>query len=293
VTTQPPVPEFDVTVGELFPADDIVGQWVFTLNGVADDLDVVMRALKNAQADGEIQAQMFFYRLLVARLYEARRLIKARSDHPEIKDFTKTGLKWAGTDLVSIYTRPSQQVKSEVEKLFDTTRHRSVHYPEVGQPELSGLLADYQKFPARMVFVKSENGRFPQNQWVSVVRAQDCWGAQPWDAQLLGKMGRFGGRVGAIVAAWLMANTLFTIIQAKRRGIDLGRLVESPDEVRQWAERNAQPGTQDPQETPNGAASEALSDAPTDSSPQPVAPAPKRAVTSRRRRCLDRLKRRR
>jgi hypothetical protein len=48
-----------VTVGELFPADDLVAQWVFSLSAVAEDLSITEAAFRvSARLGGESRAKL-------------------------------------------------------------------------------------------------------------------------------------------------------------------------------------------------------------------------------------------
>ena len=69
----PGLPQYKLTIGEIFPADDLVAQWVFTVTSVAEDIVILMRRLEADQP----RERMLFYRLLTTRLYEARRLVFA------------------------------------------------------------------------------------------------------------------------------------------------------------------------------------------------------------------------
>jgi hypothetical protein len=219
---------FDLTIGELFPADDLIAQWVFTLNCVVQDIEVVAWPLRDAKS---VRAKLYYNRALITRLYEARRLIDAHAKYEEIRQFVAGGLNVTGTDLLALYTRPSEAEKSEVEKLYAGSRHRTVHYPSVGSSELRGLLFDYHKFPARMVPELTDDPAI-DTQWVSIVRAQDTWSAPPWSSGFLQQLQEFGAKTGAVSAAWIMANVIFTIKYSRERGIPLERMVGDPELVR-------------------------------------------------------------
>ena len=118
----PQPPRFKLTIGEMFPADDLVAQWVFTLTSLAEDVAMVTSHLGTE----ELREKMLFYRLLLTRLYEASRLIMARAKYPEIEEFTGAGLTIGGVDLVAAYTRPPDGT-SLVEQLYSDSRHRTVH----------------------------------------------------------------------------------------------------------------------------------------------------------------------
>lgn len=214
-----------LTIGELFPAEDLVGQWVFTLTCAAQDIEIAGIPLRNRQGE-EARVLAFFYRVLIARIYESRRLIQAYNAHAEIREFVGSALSVAGIDLVALYTRPGENVKSEVERLYDQSRHRSVHYPKVGSSELRGLLNDYRRFPANLKLDAAATPPTIDAQWVSVIRSQDVWGAAPWEPGFLEGMKELSTLTGQITAAWTMANGVLLIKYVRDRGISFERLTQ-------------------------------------------------------------------
>lgn len=141
--------DFKLTIGELFPADDLVAQWVFTLTSVAEDLMLLTKELREVEAD-DLRDYVLFYRLLLTRILEARELVRAWKKYSAIRDFTRGELKWGKLDLVAVYTRPAADQRSVVEQLYVDSRNRTSHYSKIGESELAGLLRDYQRFPARI-----------------------------------------------------------------------------------------------------------------------------------------------
>jgi hypothetical protein len=128
------LPRYKLTVGELFPADDLVAQWVFSLTSLAEDLTILTPLLNR----DDMREKMWFYRQLITRLLEARRLVQAHEDHREIAEFTApNGLKFGSVDLAAAYARPSVHERSAVEKLYADSRNRTVHYSKVGEPRAS------------------------------------------------------------------------------------------------------------------------------------------------------------
>ena len=110
-----------------------------------------------------------------------------------------------------------------------------MHYSRVGDVELPGLLKDYQNFPARLL-TRDYGGRPSlEFQWVTAVRAQDAWGAQPWSPGFLDHLRVFGQKTAAISTAWVMAAAVLTTVYARVRGIDLARLVDDPAKLRALA----------------------------------------------------------
>jgi hypothetical protein len=114
-----------LTIGELFPHDDRVAQWVFSLTAFTEDLLVGIHPTKEARDGGDLRGLLFWHRHMVTRLYEAGRLIKAARDVAEVQEFVGDLLQTppAGTDLMAAYTRPSKTTKSLVEQMYAQLRH--------------------------------------------------------------------------------------------------------------------------------------------------------------------------
>ena len=224
------LPRYKLTVGELFPADDLVAQWVFSVTSLAEDLTILTPLLNR----DEMREKMWLYRQLITRLLEARRLVQAHENHPEIAEFTApNGLKLGPVDLGEAYARPSDDERSVVEKLYADSRNRTVHYSQVGEPELRGLLRDYRWLPARMVTSGGADGRRLQveYQWVTGVRAQDVWGAEPWAAGMAEHLRKFGQQTGALSSTWIMLSFVLLVLHARRLGIPLEHVVDNPERL--------------------------------------------------------------
>jgi hypothetical protein len=74
-------------VRELFPADDVIAQWVFALTATAQDLAVADRALTDALDGGVAFRSSYLYRQLIARVYEAERVLIAVDQHDDVGAF--------------------------------------------------------------------------------------------------------------------------------------------------------------------------------------------------------------
>ena len=81
-----------VTVGEFFPADDLIAQWVFSLSAVAEDLSITEAAFQSVlhDNDGAPLWTGYHYRQVIARLYEAERPIIAARQTDKIREFVAT-----------------------------------------------------------------------------------------------------------------------------------------------------------------------------------------------------------
>lgn len=76
-----------LTVGELFPDGDVVGQWVFSVTALSEDIQLVTHPMQDAKDRQDLRALLFYYRHLVTRLYEARRLVTAVEHRSDLASF--------------------------------------------------------------------------------------------------------------------------------------------------------------------------------------------------------------
>lgn len=140
----------ELTIGELFPPDDVVGQWVFSLTATAADLAHVESALLTTMDGNDVSARFYFHRSLLARLYEARRVVVVIDTLPEIAEFLA---RVEGTVEYVEFLR-SQYLpadESVVDGLYGASRHRTVHHSFVGSPELRETLAEADDEAARLI----------------------------------------------------------------------------------------------------------------------------------------------
>jgi hypothetical protein len=137
--------EQQLTIGELFPADDLVAQWMFLLSMVVDDLQTVQQEQKAAIASGGDPRRMLFsQRVLTIRLYEARRLVYVVDSQPAIASFI------AQNDFFEQLRRYYHPIgASAVDQLYGVLRHQSVHYMWPGSDELASALRVSARLPHR------------------------------------------------------------------------------------------------------------------------------------------------
>lgn len=215
-----------VRIGELFPSDDLIGQWVFGLSVVVDDMRVVTKAMKTANDEQDLRGMLFHYRGLIVRLYEAGRLIVILDQHPEVaafaEKFSMDGLRF----LRSAYL-PADS--STVAELYAELRHRTVHLSWVGGAEMQRILEASAWLPARLIV---EHRREVIPQWVQAVSATSLFGdmtRQDWCERYQER-----SRVAAdIASSWMMMFSLASVGHVHRRGIDFERLVELDDDATQ------------------------------------------------------------
>jgi hypothetical protein len=227
------IPKYELTIGELFPADDLVSQWVFTLTSLAEDLTMLMARLSMEAVKTDLREQMLFYRLAITRLLEARRLVDAWREHREINEFTAGKLVLGSLDLAAAYRRPAPDERSDVERLLLDSRNRTTHYSKIGQAELVALLQDYQRLPARMVFSQTPQGITSEYQWVTATRIQDTLGTPPWIPELSTHLEGFSRSVGSLASAWIMLANVSLMVHARRREIPLERIIDDPERLKE------------------------------------------------------------
>jgi hypothetical protein len=227
---------YPLTIGELFPDGDAAAQWVFSLTVLVEDISVLMGPLSEARKDDDIRASLFFYRQLVTRLYEARRLATSARTVPDIASFVGDLLRQppGGVDLEAVYRRGPDTETSTVERLYGELRHRTVHYLEPGSEELADVLWDHSGYPAHVEFAKDKRGRpTVWFQWVQAVTAADVFGdvGEPAFVKLMNERGEL---IAAIATAWTMVAAVALALHVRRLGIDsaqLGQMSETPPDA--------------------------------------------------------------
>lgn len=220
----------ELTIGELFPADDRVAHWVYGVTALAEDLLALSDPMRAARAQRDVRGNLVFYRLYVTRLYEAGRLVTAATEIEEVREFVGDMLSRPGrVDLREMYLRAPGAKKSPVEELYAQLRHRTVHYMRVGSTELRDELARLAGFPAQVSLEDDGTGsRRVQFRWVQVVSGMEVFG----DVERPDFFARLDARsklVASIGTAWLMAAPVALIVHARRLGIDTERLGQVPE----------------------------------------------------------------
>jgi hypothetical protein len=171
VTTSPLV-----TVGELFPADDLVAQWVFSLSAVAEDLSITEAAFQDAlHGDGAPLWTAYHYRQVITRLYEAERPIISARQREDVRAFLAEIPDAAEhiDYLADLYVAPEGE-QSKVRATFGGMRHRTVHHSCVGSHELREALAVAADEDARLL-VNHEKGSL-HYEWPEAVAARSLLG---------------------------------------------------------------------------------------------------------------------
>jgi len=213
--------EPDLSIGELYPSDDIVAQWMFSLSAVVDDLTVLLRELRRAN-DEDIRMMLLFQRLLIVRLYEARKLVAAIDGRRELREFLDPKALPGLTYLRSVYLPIGVSV---VEELYANVRHHGVHYMWPGSDELRDTLKGARGLPARLRVKNAPTEVDADIRWVQVVAGMTLFGefsASQWKPRLKER----ADLSARIVQAWTILHMELLMIYVHERGIALERFVE-------------------------------------------------------------------
>src|SRR5688572_17269466 len=78
----------ELRIGDLFDPDDVVSHWVFALSAAVTDIGIAEAVFADSLGD-EVPASRtgYHYRQLIARLYEAERVVIAFDEHEEVRQF--------------------------------------------------------------------------------------------------------------------------------------------------------------------------------------------------------------
>lgn len=157
-TSEPPA----LTIGRVFPDDDIVSRWVFSLSAAVEDLTLAeqpfVETLEAPTDPFTVVRTGFRYRQLIARIYEAERPVRAVETLPDVKAFLDT-VADAAEPLAALnlfYLPWSDSEPSPVRRLFGGTRHLTVHHSWPGSDELADALRAARDLEARVIVDQSE-----------------------------------------------------------------------------------------------------------------------------------------
>jgi hypothetical protein len=220
-----------LTIGELFPDGDVAAQWVFSLTALVEDIGVLVKPLRHAQQEEDLRASLFFYRQLVTRLYEARRIATTARRVPEIASFVGDLLRQppGGIDLEQVYRHDPETKSSRVEQLYAELRHRTVHFLEPASDELADVLWNHSGYPAQIEFARDDRGQTTLwFQWVHAVTAADVYG-DVLDTDFMKSMNERSELVAAIAMSWTMVAGVAVSLHIRRLGIDSSRLGQVPE----------------------------------------------------------------
>jgi hypothetical protein len=215
-----------VTVRELFPADDLVARWVFSLSAVLEDLALtesqfadVLRSDRGALWTG------YHYRQLIARLYEAERPIIAVKRHHEVREFL-AGIPDAQAPLaflIEYYVPADGTSASKVRETYGGVRHRTVHHSWPASDELRQALEDAGDAEARILVNRREE--WLHHEWPEAVALRSMLG----DLDEPAVKAEFVDRVElaqAILRQFVLLLKAVLVPHVERVGVDPGRLVD-------------------------------------------------------------------
>jgi hypothetical protein len=212
------------TVAELFPAGDLVAQWVFSLSAVAEDLSITEAAFQDVlHGDGAPLWTGYHYRQLIARLYEAERPIITARQREDVCSFLAAIPEAAEhlDYLADHYVAPEGE-QSKVRATFGGMRHRTVHHSRVGSKELREALEVAADEDAR-ILVNHEKG-WLHHEWPEAVAVRS----------LLGDLTTPEARAAFVERAKLAQEILRRLValvkvvlaeHVRRRGVDPVRLI--------------------------------------------------------------------
>jgi hypothetical protein len=226
-----------LSIGQVFKHDDPVAHWMFSLTALAEDLEVGVEPSRQAIADGELRALLFWHRHTATRLYEANRLVHPATSNNEIKEFVGDLLEHApgGANLVAAYRRPSPDAASPIEQMYGDLRHLTVHYSKVGKKELSQTLEKYAYLPAQATIRQTESGT-PELMfgWVQGVRSMEIFGDIARE-DFLKKLRSDSEVTASLTASWLMVVPVALSLYCRVREIDMSELVDTSG----WSPRSS------------------------------------------------------
>jgi len=213
-----------VTVGELFPADDLVAQWVFSLSAVAEDLAITEAAFQDVlHGDGAPLWIGYHYRQVIARLYEAERPIINARQRDDVRAFLAEIPDAAEhVDYLADHYVASEGQISKVRATFGGMRHRTVHHSWVGSVELREALEVAAGEDARILVNRSE--RWLHHEWPEAVALRSLLGDLTTPEANTALRERL--KVVQEILGHLVALVKVVIaVHVSRRGVDPSRLI--------------------------------------------------------------------
>ena len=216
-----------LTIGELFPDGDLVGQSrVFSLTSLTEDLNIGTQPAKQAQESGDLRGILFWHRHMVTRLYEAGRLVDAAQTIPEVRAFAGQLLHDppGGANLIDAccsrhqaYSPPSSG-STKTSGTSPSTIRRSV------SPSCARHCVTTPTYRRSSPWRGASAGTpDPQFRWVQAIRSMEIFGDihQP---DFLAQMRADGETTGQIAASWIMVTALALALHTHRLGLDADRL---------------------------------------------------------------------
>jgi hypothetical protein len=158
-----------LTIGELFPADDLLARWVFSVTAAAESMAIAELTFVDTRelppTPPNVVRLFFHYRHLLGRIHEASRPIEAVGAHPEIRTWVDEIPAAAEplAALLRVYSEGPDGSRSIADETFGLTRNRAVHLARPGTQELREILEQAAELPA-LIHVDHEAGTM-QHLW--------------------------------------------------------------------------------------------------------------------------------
>jgi hypothetical protein len=214
-----------VTVRELFPADDLVARWVFSLSAVLEDLALTESRFADVlRGDHGPMWTGYWYRQLIARLYEAERPILAVEQHEAVRHFL-AGVPDARAPLAFLtdhYVPADAATPSRVRATYGGMRHRTVHHSWPGSDELRQALEDAGDEEARILVNRAEE--WLHHEWPEAVALRSTLGDLDDPAVKAGLAERVELAQTILRQLVLLLKAVF-LQHVERMGVDPARLV--------------------------------------------------------------------
>lgn len=147
-----------VRVGELFPPDDPVARWVFSLSAVAEDLSITEAAFQDVLHGGRGPLWTgYHFGQVIARLYEAERpIVSARQRDDVTALLARLPAAAEHIGFLADHYVAQEGESSKVRVAFGGMRHRTVHHSWVGSAELRDALEVAADEEARILVNREE-----------------------------------------------------------------------------------------------------------------------------------------
>jgi hypothetical protein len=217
-----------VTIGDLFRSDDSVARWCFAVTGAAEDLsraEVPFRdALERPLRSDNFLRLSYYFRQLLARVFEARRPVVAATNQADVAHFVAAtrGTSEPLDYLADVYIAGPGKARSKVEDQLGDPRNITIHHAWPDSDELRAALQRAAYLPAR-VLVDRRAGTL-HYEWAEMVATRMVAGATNTPARLQ----RFRARVAMthdIVQAYARLCRAVLDTQCARVGIDRAELI--------------------------------------------------------------------
>lgn len=127
-------------IGQVYPADDPLSEWLATISMAANDLIAVHVLMAETDDDS---LRWYFFRAAAGHFYEAAKHLDETENVPEIKTF------------VASLPQPAREAHERVLALFrphktliSNLRNSVFHYPSMMNPQQPGVLRTARRLPA-------------------------------------------------------------------------------------------------------------------------------------------------